>query len=95
LTIFYFVFRWNFSRPQYDITYKEVIPELVYGIELFAIGTIGIFTHTRFKRLIKQTRDSSNAQTVLEKITYFSELNQLLTVMLLISGSAFIILSTE
>ncbi|CAO3676858.1 unnamed protein product [Umbelopsis ramanniana] len=89
------VLQWNFSRPQYDITYKEVIPELVYGIELFAIGTIGIFTHTRFKRLIKQTRGSSNAQTVLEKITYFSELNQLLTVMLLISGSAFIILSTD
>ncbi|KAJ2962305.1 hypothetical protein NQZ79_g2542 [Umbelopsis isabellina] len=86
---------WNFSRPQYDITYKEVIPELVYGIELFVIGVIGLFTHSRFKRLIKQTRDSLDSQTVLVKLKYFSELNQLLTCMLLISGSAFIILSTD
>ncbi|KAG2186414.1 hypothetical protein INT43_002852 [Umbelopsis isabellina] len=89
------VLQWNFSRPQYDITYKEVIPELVYGIELFVIGVIGIFTHYRFKRLIKQTRDSLDSQTVLVKLKYFSDLNQLLTCMLLISGSAFIILSTD
>ncbi|CAM0135372.1 unnamed protein product [Umbelopsis sp. WA50703] len=86
---------WNFSRPQYDITYKEVIPELVYGIELFAIGVIGIFTHTRFKRLIKQTRNSLDSQAVLMKLKYFSELNQLLTCMLLISGTAFIVLSAD
>ncbi|KAI8581753.1 hypothetical protein K450DRAFT_18276 [Umbelopsis ramanniana AG] len=89
------VLQWNFSRDVYPDTWKEVIPELVYGSALFIIAILGVVSHFRFKRLIYQTRDSTNGKSISSKITYFKDLNFLLTVCLLLDGACFIILSVD
>jgi hypothetical protein len=89
------VCRWNFSRDVYPSTWQEIIPELVYGAALFIIAILGIISHFRFKRLIYQTRDSTNGKSITNKISYFKDLNFLLTICLLIDGACFIILSAD
>jgi hypothetical protein len=90
-----FLCRWNFSRDVYPDTWKEIIPELVYGSALFIIAILGVVSHFRFKRLIYQTRDSTNGKSISSKITHFKDLNFLLTVCLLLDGACFIILSID
>jgi hypothetical protein len=87
--------RWNFSRDVYPSTWKEIIPELVYGSALFIIAILGVVSHFRFKRLIYQTRDSTNGKSISSKITYFKDLNFILTICLLLDGACFIILSVD
>ncbi|KAH8549177.1 hypothetical protein BGW37DRAFT_445032, partial [Umbelopsis sp. PMI_123] len=89
------VLQWNFSRDVYPSTWQEIIPELVYGAALFIIAILGIISHFRFKRLIYQTRDSTNGKSITNKISYFKDLNFLLTICLLIDGACFIILSAD
>lgn len=91
----FYVYRWNFSRSVYPTTWQEAIPELVYGAALFIIALLGVVSHFRFRKLIFQTRDSTNGKAITSKIAYFQDLNALLTVSLLIDGACFIILSAD
>jgi hypothetical protein len=87
--------QWNFSQSKYDDTWKEIIPELAYGIELFIVSLLGVWASIRFNRLIKQTRNSINAKEILSRLTYFVDLNATLTVSLLIDSICFIVLSAD
>ncbi|KAM3578863.1 hypothetical protein VKS41_008657 [Umbelopsis sp. WA50703] len=89
------VLQWNFSRSVYPTTWQEAIPELVYGAALFIIALLGVVSHFRFRKLIYQTRDSTNGKSITNKIAYFQDLNALLTVCLLLDGACFIILSAD
>jgi hypothetical protein len=89
------IHRWNFSRSVYPTTWQEAIPELVYGAALFIIALLGVVSHFRFRKLIYQTRDSTNGKSITNKIAYFQDLNALLTVCLLLDGACFIILSAD
>ncbi|GAB5591099.1 hypothetical protein Unana1_05999 [Umbelopsis nana] len=87
--------QWNFSQSKYDSTWKEIIPELAYGCELFIVALLGIWASFRFNRLIKQTRNSMNAKEILSRLNYFVDLNATLTASLLIDSVCFIVLSAD
>ncbi|KAI9260578.1 hypothetical protein BDA99DRAFT_605614 [Phascolomyces articulosus] len=89
------IIQYIFSRDIYDPTYKEVMPELVYGCELFIVSVLGVISHYRFCKLLKNSRDSNNARSITQKIRYFQELNKLLTLVLFIDALCFIILSAD
>ncbi|KAI8081317.1 uncharacterized protein BX664DRAFT_285247 [Halteromyces radiatus] len=89
------VLQYNFSREIYDPTYKEIMPELVYGFEIFFVACLGVVSHFRFRKLLNNSRDSNNARSITHKIRYFQELNLILTVVLFIDAIAFIILSAD
>ncbi|CAO3578211.1 unnamed protein product [Absidia cylindrospora] len=89
------VLQYNFSREVYDPTYKEIMPELVYGFELLFVACLGVVSHFRFRKLLNNSRDSNNARSITHKIRYFQELNLILTVVLFIDSIAFIILSAD
>jgi hypothetical protein len=87
--------QWEFSKDKYDTNWKEIIPELAYGCELFIVALLGIWASFRFSRLIKQTRNSANAKEILSRLNYFVDLNATLTMSLLIDSACFIILSAD
>ncbi|KAG0172292.1 hypothetical protein DFQ28_000144, partial [Apophysomyces sp. BC1034] len=89
------VLQYNFSREIYDPTYKEIMPELAYGIELLFISVLGVISHFRFQKLLNNSRDSNNARSITHKIRYFQELNLILAVILFIDALAFIVLSAD
>ncbi|CAO3591018.1 unnamed protein product [Absidia cylindrospora] len=89
------VLQYNFSRDVYDPTYKEIMPELVYGFELLFVACLGVVSHFRFRKLLNNSRNSNNARSITNKIRYFQELNLILTVVLFIDSIAFIILSLD
>ncbi|ORZ23226.1 hypothetical protein BCR42DRAFT_487232 [Absidia repens] len=89
------VLQYNFSRDIYDPTYKEIMPELVYGFELLFVACLGVVSHFRFRKLLNNSRNSNNARSITNKIRYFQELNLILTVVLFIDSIAFIILSVD
>ncbi|KAI8146912.1 hypothetical protein BJV82DRAFT_596990 [Fennellomyces sp. T-0311] len=89
------VLQYNFSRDVYDPTYKEIMPELVYGCELLIVAILGVISHFRFRKLLNNSRDSNNARSITHKIRYFQELNLILSVVLFIDSMSFIILSAD
>ncbi|CAO3597368.1 unnamed protein product [Absidia cylindrospora] len=96
MTIIIFpVLQFNFSRSVYDYTYKEVIPELVYGCGLFIIAILGIRSHYRFNNLLQTTKNSINSRFVSNKIMYFQELNFILTIALFFFSTSLIILCAD
>ncbi|KAI9321771.1 hypothetical protein BX666DRAFT_1874943 [Dichotomocladium elegans] len=89
------VLQYNFSREVYDPTYKEIMPELLFGAELFFVSLLGFVSHFRFKKLLENTRESTNARSIMQKIRYFQELNIILAVILMVDALSFIILSVD
>ncbi|KAI7857998.1 hypothetical protein BDC45DRAFT_499841 [Circinella umbellata] len=96
LTLIMFpILQYSFSHSSYDPTYKEVMPQLVYSIEIFFVASLGVISHIRFSKLLKNSRDSHNGRSITQKIRYFQELNLLLTIVLFVDALSFIILSAD
>ncbi|OZJ03872.1 hypothetical protein BZG36_03685, partial [Bifiguratus adelaidae] len=92
------ILQWVFSRPEAQLqnpNWKEIVPELAYGIELFIIACLGIHSHFRFRRLIHQSKSHANAKQVTRRLNYFMEMNKILTFCLTLCAASFIILSGD
>ncbi|KAG1321761.1 hypothetical protein G6F62_010639 [Rhizopus arrhizus] len=89
------VLQYNFSRDIYEPTYKEIMPEMVYGIELFIVACLGVVSHFRFKKLLKSSRDTVNGRSIIPKIRYFQEINLVLSTVLFGHGTLLTILSCD
>ncbi|KAI9304680.1 hypothetical protein BJ944DRAFT_147219, partial [Cunninghamella echinulata] len=89
------ILQYNFSRDIYPYTYKEVMPELVYGCGLFIIACLGIRSHFRFNQLLNKSAGSMNTRYVNHKISYFQELNFILTIALFFFSCSLIILCAD
>ncbi|KAI7860732.1 hypothetical protein BDC45DRAFT_562940 [Circinella umbellata] len=89
------VIQYNFSRDVYDPTYKEIMPELIYGVELFIISVLGFMSHSRFQKILINTRESNNSRSITHRIRYYQELNLILAIVLFESSLTFIILSAD
>ncbi|KAI8982421.1 hypothetical protein BDF20DRAFT_835043 [Mycotypha africana] len=87
--------QYNFSREIYEPTYKEIIPEMVYGIELFIVGLLGVISHFRFKKLLSNSRDTDNGRSIAHKIRYFQEINKILSTVLFGHGGLLTTLSID
>lgn len=71
------------------------MPELVYGCGLFIIACLGIRSHFRFNQLLNKSAGSMNTRYVNHKISYFQELNFILTIALFFFSSSLIILCAD
>ncbi|RCH98273.1 hypothetical protein CU097_014587 [Rhizopus azygosporus] len=89
------VLQFNFSRKIYDYTYKEIMPELVYGIELLAISMLGVVSHFRFRRLLYQLKDHNDSAFMTSRIRYYQDLNLILSVALFLFSSALVVLTVD
>ncbi|KAI9320543.1 hypothetical protein BX666DRAFT_1851743, partial [Dichotomocladium elegans] len=87
--------QYNFSREVYNTTLKEIMPELVYGCELFIVAALGVISHFRFRKLLRSSKGSMNAHSITHKIRYFQELNLILTLLLFVMALSLIILSAD
>ncbi|KAI8069038.1 uncharacterized protein B0P05DRAFT_551300 [Gilbertella persicaria] len=87
--------QYNFSREIYEPTYKEIIPEMVYGIELFIVACLGVVSHFRFKKLLSSSRNTANGRSISQKIRYFQEVNMILSTVLFGHGTLLTILSCD
>ncbi|KAL9542690.1 hypothetical protein PS6_009664 [Mucor atramentarius] len=82
--------QYNFSRSIYDPTIKEIIPEMVYGI-----ACLGVVSHFRFKKLLRNSRDTPNGRSITQKVLYFQEVNIVLSTVLCGHGTLLTILSCD
>lgn len=63
--------------------------------ELFFIAILGFISHFRFEKVLANSRESNNAQSITNKIRYFQELNLMLAIVVLDCAVSFIILSAD
>ncbi|GAA5814824.1 hypothetical protein MFLAVUS_008327 [Mucor flavus] len=89
------ILQYNFSREIYEPTYKEIMPEMVYGIELFIVACLGVVSHFRFRKLLLNSRDTTNGRSITQKIRYFQEINLVLSTVLFGHGTLLTILSCD
>ncbi|KAI7882312.1 uncharacterized protein EV154DRAFT_606049 [Mucor mucedo] len=87
--------QYNFSRDIYEPTYKEIMPEMVYGIELFIVACLGVVSHFRFKKLLSKSPNTTNGRSITQKIRYFQEINVVLSTVLFGHGILLTILSGD
>ncbi|KAI8345346.1 hypothetical protein BD560DRAFT_411549 [Blakeslea trispora] len=90
--------QYNFSQAGvYDPTFKEIIPQLIYGLELLLIAMLGIVSHFRFNKLLDNTyyHPNRNPRFMTHRIKYYQELNLLLSVSLFVFSTCLIILSSD
>ncbi|CAO3608073.1 unnamed protein product [Cunninghamella blakesleeana] len=86
--VIYPVLQWYFHEEQ---DAAETIPSLIYGIQVILSAFLGIRTHYRFKKLIKNAV-STNANTlVINKLGYFSNINLMMIPCLFSYGLTYLI----
>ncbi|KAI7877152.1 hypothetical protein K492DRAFT_111938, partial [Lichtheimia hyalospora FSU 10163] len=73
-----------------------IFPVLQYNFsQLLIVAILGVVSHVRFHKLLKNSRESNNARSITHKIRYFQELNLILTTVLFTDSISFIILSID
>ncbi|KAG1445419.1 hypothetical protein G6F56_009923 [Rhizopus delemar] len=93
--ILYPLLQYNFSRNIYNFTYKEIMPELFYGLELFIISMLGVVSHFRFRRLLIQLKAKKDTAFMTSRIQYYQDLNLVLSVSLFLFSTFLITLCAD
>ncbi|CEI92267.1 hypothetical protein RMCBS344292_06534 [Rhizopus microsporus] len=90
----YPILQWAFRD---DPIKREAIPQLTYSCEAFLVACLGIRTHFRFKRVIgiTQKNNANGRKNIIIKLSYFKDMNKLMTVILFIYSIGFIILCVD
>ncbi|CAM0142454.1 unnamed protein product [Umbelopsis sp. WA50703] len=86
------VLQWIYRN---DELYSEIVPQLAYGIEALIIFGLGLRSHFRFRSLINKTHNVTNGKSIVTKLTYFMEMNKLMTMILFMYGTSFVILCAD
>ncbi|KAI8150205.1 hypothetical protein BJV82DRAFT_586246 [Fennellomyces sp. T-0311] len=81
------VLQWRYSG---DELLSEIVPQLAYACEVLITAGLGIRSHFRFARLLKITKDKIGA-----RLSYFRDMNVLLTIILFIYGSTLVLLCAD
>ncbi|KAI8330168.1 hypothetical protein BC941DRAFT_506383 [Chlamydoabsidia padenii] len=76
---------------------EEVVPQTAYSCEILIVAVIGFKNHMRFNRLIKVAKSNGNNTDgqVNERLTYFRDMNLLLSVALVAFGGSIFILCID
>ncbi|KAF9094270.1 hypothetical protein BGX27_001483 [Mortierella sp. AM989] len=76
---------------------REAAPQMAFSVVLISIGLLGIRTHFRFKSLLKVAlmTVSEGSQSVIEKLEYFKDMNIVLVVAFLMTGTSLGIASID
>ncbi|ORY99061.1 hypothetical protein BCR43DRAFT_435997 [Syncephalastrum racemosum] len=88
------VLQWRFRN---DELLSEVVPQFAYGGEVLITACLGIRSNFRFKRIIAGAKRSQNSShvSVVNRLTYFKEMNFFLTIGLFSYGASFVILCAD
>ncbi|KAI8646950.1 hypothetical protein BD408DRAFT_399238 [Parasitella parasitica] len=88
------ILQWVFRN---DVSKREGIPQLAYGIEALITSLLGIRSHFRFKRIIavSQRNNSASYKAVVARLTYFRDMNVLVSIILFSYAASFIILCSD
>ncbi|CAG8547858.1 260_t:CDS:2 [Acaulospora morrowiae] len=74
---------------------REVIPQLLFASQLFIISMLGIRTHFKFNKLIKDASGNRNIAHIIAKIRYFLDMNKVLTLTLFVMCASFFVLAID
>lgn len=87
------ILQWVFRHD----TRREIVPQLTFAIEMFLVACLGIRTNFRFKRLIglSQKTGASGKKIVVVKLSYFKDMNSLISFALFSYSVGFILLSVD
>ncbi|KAI8369194.1 hypothetical protein EDC96DRAFT_504199 [Choanephora cucurbitarum] len=87
------VLQWYF---RHNAQLREAFPQFIYSIEVLITGCLGIRSHYRFQRLLKLTRNSKKSpRNVIQKLSYFKDMNILFTIVLFLYGTGLIIVCAD
>ncbi|KAI8137075.1 hypothetical protein BJV82DRAFT_367682 [Fennellomyces sp. T-0311] len=88
------VLQWRFRDDEYK---SEIVPQLAYGGEVLLTAALGIRSNFRFKRIIAASRRNKSSATtaIVNRLSYFKEMNIILTIVLFIYGACFVILCAD
>ncbi|KAI9348835.1 hypothetical protein BD770DRAFT_446206 [Pilaira anomala] len=80
-----------------DITKREGVPQLAYGVEALAAALLGIRSHFRFKRIIglSQKNNGASNKAIVTRLAYFKDMNALVSIILFFYAISFIILCVD
>ncbi|OAD69761.1 hypothetical protein PHYBLDRAFT_148951 [Phycomyces blakesleeanus NRRL 1555(-)] len=79
-----------------DVLKREAVPQLAYSCEVLILVILGIRSHFRFLRIIKISHKTQNANSpVVIKMTYFKDMNIILTISMLSYGGSLMILCAD
>ncbi|KAI9254826.1 hypothetical protein BY458DRAFT_589350 [Sporodiniella umbellata] len=80
----------NFAKASYDPTYKEIMPQLLYSLEMLLISLLGIVSHRRFRSLFVSLH--SMAQN---RLRYYQQLNRSLSIALFLFAVSLLTLTLD
>ncbi|KAI9257987.1 hypothetical protein BDA99DRAFT_514937 [Phascolomyces articulosus] len=89
------VLQWRFRN---DIYLSEIVPQLAYGGEVLITAALGVRSNFRFKRIIaasRRNKSSASSNAIINRLSYFKEMNIILTIILFIYGCCFVILCAD
>ncbi|KAG0190691.1 hypothetical protein DFQ28_001689 [Apophysomyces sp. BC1034] len=78
-----------------NLLLREVIPELAYSLQVLVVATLGTLSHIRFRRLMYILPNQNHTKTLITKLSYFRDMNQILTISLYSYGASLLILSAD
>ncbi|OZJ03431.1 hypothetical protein BZG36_03186 [Bifiguratus adelaidae] len=91
----YPLLQWNFSRSIYPFEYREIVPQLAYGISMLIVACSNIVTMFRFRKLMATAAQNVHGKKVMQKLAYFHDLNKVLTVSIILFGAGFLVLCID
>ncbi|EIE88830.1 hypothetical protein RO3G_13541 [Rhizopus delemar RA 99-880] len=71
------------------------MPQLVYGIELLIIAMLGVVSHFRFKRLLKNLKHEINGVFMTSRIQHYQDLNIVLSMTLFLFSISMVTLTAD
>ncbi|KAG2202988.1 hypothetical protein INT47_013204 [Mucor saturninus] len=86
------VLQWYFRE---DPGLRETVPQLAFAVEMIITSALGIRSDLRFKRILKLSGNLKNSGVVIEKLTYFKDMNIYLTFVLFMYGVCLSILCID
>ena len=88
------ILQWVFRN---DVNKREGIPQLAYGIEALITSLLGVRSHLRFRRIIALTQrnNSKNNKAIASRLSYFKDMNVLISIILFSYASSLIILCSD
>ncbi|KAI8887233.1 hypothetical protein K501DRAFT_212331, partial [Backusella circina FSU 941] len=87
------ILQWKFRD---DVYMRETAPQFAYSVEVLITAFLGIRSHFRFKRIINISRNMKHgSSSIVEKLTYFKDMNVFFTIILFLFGSSLGILCVD
>ncbi|KAI8384455.1 uncharacterized protein BYT42DRAFT_261655 [Radiomyces spectabilis] len=86
------ILQWVYRNDELN---REIVPQLAYGIEVLITALLGVRSHLRFRRIIAMTRRGNKNAAIINKLSYFRDMNVMLVFTLISYGASFVIMCVD